>query len=317
MSFNYDDYRELEATFNSKYGVSFRYEEFEESILKNKLLAKHFYRKSTDGIEEGSYVGKFSVLFKQALDSYVKREINTLNINDMLTDYKNLMDGYKKASEEGGEIIPEWPDDKKLINRVKRDLRNVPETKEAYIIEKYNNRTLRLRDMRAHAQSLVGSKDPDKLAIVFAYSKALEEINAKRPGWWRIIHPFRNNAEQREAKDFKKLVTSELGFYDTAAQETDEYKEHIRKSGERPQIQFTEGFKRARAIAYDNSILDVKESVNTLSENLNVQAPEVIEDDRRSISLPDFDEVNNEEVSIEIRDSKDLEKVLNNSVNSL
>ena len=50
--------------------------------------------------------------------------------------------------------------------------------------------------------------DTHQLQRIGAFMLAIENVNKSRPLWWRIIHPFRNNAEKRDAKELRTVLNS-------------------------------------------------------------------------------------------------------------
>lgn len=75
----------------------------------------------------------------------------------------------------------------------------------------YENGELRIRDMRAYAEGLDPSEMSDEeIATALQSAQALREVNASRSVLWRIFHPFRNNAEQRDAKLIEGLISEKI-----------------------------------------------------------------------------------------------------------
>ena len=71
---------------------------------------------------------------------------------------------------------------------------------------------IRLRDIRENVNDMpfaVGKGvDTHQLKRIGAFMLAIENVNKERPLWWRIIHPFRNNAEKRDARELRTVLTS-------------------------------------------------------------------------------------------------------------
>lgn len=99
---------------------------------------------------------------------------------------------------------------------------NMPKNQVEAVMENYLNGNIRIRDMVAVAGrfNINNKHQQNELA---SYAKALKAVNESRPFWWRIIHPFRNNAEQREAKNIETMLRDHLGsFADKAFKEVAE-----------------------------------------------------------------------------------------------
>ena len=93
---------------------------------------------------------------------------------------------------------------------------NIPQNQVEAVMENYLNGNIRIRDMVAVASrfNVDNKHQQNELA---SYAKALKAVNDTRPLWWRIIHPFRNNAEQREAKNIEAILRDHLGNFANSA----------------------------------------------------------------------------------------------------
>ena len=113
---------------------------------------------------------------------------------------KNL--GYKTSEEVYGMLQNVWE--------------NIPRNQVEAVMENYLNGNIRIRDMVAVAGrfNVDNKHQQNELA---SYAKALKAVNDTRPLWWRIIHPFRNNAEQREAKNIEAILRDRLNSFADSA----------------------------------------------------------------------------------------------------
>jgi hypothetical protein len=70
--------------------------------------------------------------------------------------------------------------------------------------------------MRAYAEQLSTKEVPtaEEIATLQIYATALSCANSERGFWWKVFHPVRNNAEQREAKSFQAQVDKLTGKAD-------------------------------------------------------------------------------------------------------
>lgn len=93
---------------------------------------------------------------------------------------------------------------------------NIPQNQVEAVMENYLNGNIRIRDMVAVAGrfNVDNKHQQNELA---SYAKALKAVNDTRPLWWRIIHPFRNNAEQREAKNIEAILRDRLSSFADSA----------------------------------------------------------------------------------------------------
>ena len=275
MPTNFSAYQHLVEQFNNKYNVSFRYEEFEVDVKRQENFAENFVNVRED--INGSFYEKYcSDLYRKALTNYADRKIDSFNSTEFIQEYAKMMNGYKDVMNKNGAGIKAWPKPLNLVTRVQNDLndpkKGIPDTKEEYIIKRYNQGELPMRKMRAYAKELEdsGVTDPEKLSTILAYSNALKTINLQRPRWWRIIHPFRNNAEKRDAKKFDEFIKTRFKKFR-------ENQRNIPKEERRPLIEATDSqnlltdeFIIARSISYDSSLLDAKNEIKDISEKLKL-----------------------------------------------
>ena len=280
MATDFGNYQYLVENFNEKFKVNFSYEAFESDIRSYDIISENFTNLGSD-VRSGRYVKAFADLYRQALTNYADRKIHFFSGEEFLNEFEKMMKGYTEATLTSGTGPKKsWPSSSRLIDRVKADLndpkKGIPDTKLDYIIKRYNDRTLPMSKMREEAKKLIdsNSKDPTKYSTILGYSKALEEINSQRPRWWRIIHPFRNNAEQREAKAFKKIVTEKLGLY---KDKKDVVQESNVIGATKSSNVLTDDFVIARAILNDTSLADAKNELQVLSEKLKVEATKATE----------------------------------------
>lgn len=270
----FGDFQHLVDNFNEKYGLNFSYEHFETVVLKNKTLQDNFFMmKSNDSMEHRAYVGMFSVMYIKALTNYADRKIDFFNSKEIMDDYQNMMEGYKTVINQNGTSIKDWPKSIQLAERVQNDLANIPDGKQDYIAQRYKEGKFPIREMRAYVQQLKANekyaKDPEKLSVVLGYSKALEEVNSQRSRWWRIIHPFRNAAEQREAKNFKKVVTDQIGIFREDPRPNSQPKPIVGATEFSHTL--TDEFVLARAILLDKSIADAKDEIKEIIDQIKLE----------------------------------------------
>ena len=96
--------------------------------------------------------------------------------------------------------------------RVMKGIRNTgPKNDIEAVMMNYEKGNIRIRDMVAFAKNIDrhGGLTPKNMKILASYSEALKRINASRTTGWRWIHPWRNNAEQRDAKVIENLINGD------------------------------------------------------------------------------------------------------------
>ena len=79
--------------------------------------------------------------------------------------------------------------------------------------ERYLSGELRVRDVRSYVRGLAENNGNmrnlriEELANVMVYREAIKNAVESRPFWWKIIHPFKNNAEQKAVGVLNDLVS--------------------------------------------------------------------------------------------------------------
>ena len=269
MPNKFEPYQSLVNDFNAKYGLNFSYEAFETNVRRSRYMDENFVSEKGDP-NDREYVNKFGPLYRQALTNFADRKIDSFNSEEMIRDYRKMMGGYRKAMNQEGANITGWPKDMYLVEHAQNAVKNIPNSKEEYITQRYLAGTLPMRALRAHVAQITENAryaDPEKLSTVLGYANALSEINRQRPRWWRIIHPFRNAAEQREAKNFKQAVTSRVGIFKSSSDPKEFLRPVVGVTGQTSNL--TDGYYLARSIVRDNSIGDAKADLDKLEERFN------------------------------------------------
>ena len=267
MATDFSRIQDSARNFNEKYGLDFTYEAFERRVRSFQNISDNFANMGGD-MNNQFYKTTFSETYRKALTNFADRKIDSFNTEQFIRDYVELMNKYKGVVNEKETEIKKWPAPSELLGKVQQDLRNpkksIPDTKEEYIIQRYQSRELPIRKMREHVQAIVnsGKKDPAKFSTILAYANALEEINSRRPGWWRILNHFRNRAEQREAKAFKQIVRENFPPYQVLGVDRNGAKNYSKE--------LSKDYATLRDISRDNSLLDAKNDIKSISDQLKV-----------------------------------------------
>ena len=203
------NYQNLVNDFNTKYGVDFSYQEFEAEVnaLKNSRTSS-----APGECENEVYVSTYKKILEKAIDNAIHAKLDNYNLGhkEMMKDYGMLMNGYLDAQSAAGNTIPmKWKLRSELLTSVTPMLEKHTGTNGDYIAQKYLNGEFRIRDMRARTNYLKEqrAKNPLVLAGICAYAEALEKVNGQRSRLWRWLHPFRNRAEKRQAKEMRQFIT--------------------------------------------------------------------------------------------------------------
>ena len=258
-------------SFNQMYGVN---------VSLSKIQSDAKALNSVTAALRASFIDAYKTVL---LKDLIKRDGEVFRAQDMFEDFRkdiiqNFIDetpynrranisknlGYKTSSEVYGMLKNVWD--------------NIPTNQVDAVIENYLNGNIRIRDMVAVAGRF-NSGNKHQQNELASYAKALKAVNDTRPLWWRIIHPFRNNAEQREAKNIEAILRDRLSsFADSAFTKVSEDLTH-----------FNEIEKETQAKVRDNEktiVLDIysEEFENQLREEYDAMdiefEPDVTEEEK-------------------------------------
>jgi hypothetical protein len=98
---------------------------------------------------------------------------------------------------------------------IKENRNDGPKNDIEAVMMNYEKGNIRIRDMVAFAKNIDrhGGLTPKNMRILASYSEALKRINESRTTGWRWIHPWRNNAEQRDAKVIENIMGGDSLIY--------------------------------------------------------------------------------------------------------
>ena len=203
---NFKKIIKAENAFNKQYGVSFSIEAFDEKVS--------VFDNFTGGINiDEMYRTSFSELHQKAFANFIDGKIEkTFDFVKMLKDFEEtIMNPYREERKSEKKSVPTpfggWMGSK-YLESVYKSLTDIPDKKIDFVVKRYNERTLRIRDMRSFANDVAKLENPplDKLATLYCYSEALSKVNKDRSYPWIFTHLSRFFAEKREAKNFKNLI---------------------------------------------------------------------------------------------------------------
>ena len=198
--------RSLAQKFNDKYKVNFDIDDY-------------LTRMRTENYDT-LYIGTFCKMLDQAIENVSK--LKDFTVSQMLLDYNDLAVGYMNM------YIKDHPKLDPPLNFIR-----LTKTADGYLSDvneyldkkvwgkvdevgqKYESREIRIRDMVRESKELgrlQGQERENAAKKIAGYALALKRVNESHPRWWRIIHPFRNNAEKREAQNFEKLLNENLSL---------------------------------------------------------------------------------------------------------
>ena len=196
----------LVQKFNDKYKVNFD-------------LDDYMTRMRTEN-SDTLYIGTFCKMLDQAIENVSK--LKDFTVSQMLLDYNDLAVGYMNMYTKDHPQLDPPLNVIRLTKSANGYLSDVNEYldkkvwgKVDEVGQKYESREIRIRDMVRESKELgrlQGQERENAAKKIAGYALALKRVNESHPRWWRIIHPFRNNAEKREAQNFEKLLNENLSL---------------------------------------------------------------------------------------------------------
>ena len=217
MSINWTALEARAKEFNDQYRTSFDYSGFYSKL-------KTFNRLTTDNAADIVYKGTLGTVLKDAMvaachsrGGLKKGERGDVDLMDVVKNFEEyLMQPFVNECKTAGEKPYPKPyggmTRMQRIELVERMLNTTPKNDVELTERAYLKGQIRLRDIRENVGDMpfaVGKGiDTHQLKRIGTFMLAIENVNKSRPLWWRIIHPFRNNAEQRDAKELRTVLNS-------------------------------------------------------------------------------------------------------------
>ena len=217
MAINWSALEERAKEFNEQYLTSFNYSDFYSKL-------KTINRLTTDNAADIVYKGTLGTVLKDAMvaachsrGSAKRGERGAVDLMDVVKNFEEyLMQPFvNECKTEGEKPYPKPYGGMTRMQRielVEHMLNTTPKNDVELTERAYLKGQIRLRDIRENVNDMpfaVGKEiDTHQLKRIGAFMLAIENVNKSRPLWWRIIHPFRNNAEQRDAKELRTVLNS-------------------------------------------------------------------------------------------------------------
>ena len=216
MPGKYEGYESRLNSFNNRYKVNFSFESYDSQSLKEKNLATPL--KGVKGIsrENLKYRNAFLNIYKECVQNMVDKKLNTFRPEELVQEFEKLMGDYRRYCNDNGETAPDanggWRGTEHM-DAMRTTVNSIRSPRVARESERYLSGELRVRDVRAYVRSLaenngsMSNLGPEELANVMVYREAIKNAVESRPFWWKIIHPFKNNAEQKAVGVLNDLVS--------------------------------------------------------------------------------------------------------------
>lgn len=203
--------------FNDKYHTGFSYSAFHSKL-------KTFERLDPKNAATIVYKGTLGAVLKDTLIIACNTERNSRDGKsgavDLMTVVKDFEEYLMKPFVQECKREKEKPypksyggmNIKQRVELVEHVLQVAPKNDVTLTEQAYMRGQIRLRDMRESVKNMpfaIGGKvDHAQIQRIGTFMLAIENVNKGRSSWWRFFHPFRNNAEQRDAKELRTLLNS-------------------------------------------------------------------------------------------------------------
>ena len=216
MPGKYEKYESRLKSFNNRYKVNFSFESYDSQSLKEKNLAGPL--KGVKGVsrENLKYRNAFLNIYKECVGNMVDKKLNTFKPEELAQEFEKLMTDYRQYCSENGETAPDvnggWMGTENM-DAMRDTINSIRSPRVARESERYLSGELRVRDVRSYVRGLAENNgsmrnlSPEELANVMVYREAIKNAVESRPLWWKIIHPFKNNAEQKAVGVLNDLVS--------------------------------------------------------------------------------------------------------------
>lgn len=137
--------------------------------------------------------------------------------SELATDFEKLMNHYRDYCNNNDKQAPDvnggW-EGIETMDSMRATLTTIKPEKIKDITNRYISGNLRLRDIRANVRNLtangISSVSAEGLAEIMMYRESIQTAVENRPTWWKIIHPFKNNAEQKAVEALDTIINFNL-----------------------------------------------------------------------------------------------------------
>lgn len=217
MPQDFSKYNNFVNDFNKKYNTTFSISKFAARVHEHKVL-------EGDDPYKTAYKTILVEFYKQAVKAQINGKVKEIDYTQFIMDLETPLSIYIDDLKKEGEAkdVKTFCGTKNIerITALKAAHENVPRTPTAVAVEEYKNGEMRIRDMVAFTKEVTADAeniDAKNINRVVAFATALEQVNSSRSIMWRIFHPFRNNAEKRDAALMRKIAeNADKKAYDNA-----------------------------------------------------------------------------------------------------
>lgn len=217
MANNFEAYADFERNFNIKYKVNFTFEQYEAQKLNKKNTEPALKGQKNIGKENLKYRNALLNIYKECVQNMKDKKYNSFNPSELATDFAKLMNHYRDYCNKNDKIAPDvnggWTGIE-TMDSMRATLATIKPEKLKDTTDRYISGNLRLRDIRATVRKLtengISSVSDEGLAEIMIYKESIQTAVENRSGWWKLIHPFKNNAEQKAVEALDTIINFNL-----------------------------------------------------------------------------------------------------------
>ena len=203
--------------FNNIYHTTFSFSEFYSKI-------KSFVRLDPKNAANIVYKGTLGSVLKDTLIIACNAQRTSPSGKSGSVDLLNVVENFeeslmkpfvyecKRANEKPYPKAYGGMNEKQRLELVEHVLNASPKNDVELTERAYKSGKISLRNIREFVGELPfasgGAVDSWQIQRIGTFMLALENVNKSRPFWWKVIHPFRNNAEKRDAKEMRTVLKS-------------------------------------------------------------------------------------------------------------
>lgn len=214
MPNKYANYENQLKSFNAKYKVDFNFEKYDSQSLKNKNLVYPLKNSNNISKENLKYRNALLNIYKECVGNMVDNKYKTFNPKELAEEFEKLMNGYRKYCDDNGETAPDvnggW-EPLETMENMRSTLSSIPSQRVNNETKKYLSGELRLRDVRATVKKMaetgIRNLSVADLSDIMVYRASINNAIESRSIWWKIAHPFKNNAEQKAIKILDEVIS--------------------------------------------------------------------------------------------------------------
>ena len=217
MANNFEAYATVERNFNNKYKVNFSFEQYAAQKLNKKNIEPALKDQKNIEKENLKYRNALLKIYKECVQNMKDNKYNSFNPDELAADFEKLMSNYRdycnKNDKEAPDVNGGWRG-RETMDSMRATLTTIKPEKLKNTTDRYISGKLRLRDMKATVRNLtaagISSVSEQGLAQIMIYRESVQTAVENRSAWWRFIHPFKNNAEQKAVEALDAIININL-----------------------------------------------------------------------------------------------------------